>query len=78
MGDVSGEAMVGGPLALIEDDDEIVINIPERKLYAVLADSEFDRRRTKWTPPPMEVTSGYLARYAKCVTSADKGAVLRD
>ena len=78
IGHVSPEAMVGGPLALIEDDDEIVIDIPKRKLYAVLTDIELDRRRTKWTPPPMEVTSGYLVRYAKCVTSADKGAVLQD
>jgi dihydroxy-acid dehydratase len=77
IGHVSPEAMAGGPLALIEDDDEIVIDIPERKLYAELSDSELDSRRAKWTPPPLEVTKGLLVRYAKCVTSADKGAVLK-
>lgn len=78
IGHVSPEAMAGGPLALIEDGDEIVIDIPNRKLYAVVSDSELDIRRKKWTPPPPEVTGGLLARYARCVTSADKGAVLRD
>lgn len=78
IGHISPEAMVGGPLALIEDNDEIVIDIPKRKLYAVLSDSVLESRRAKWSPPPLGVTSGYLARYAKCVTSADKGAVLRD
>ena len=78
IGHVSPEAMVGGRLALIKDDDEIVIDIPNRKLYAVLSDSELDSRRAKWTPPPLAVTSGCLVRYAKNVTSADKGAVLKD
>jgi dihydroxy-acid dehydratase len=78
IGHVSPEAMVGGSLALIEEDDEIVIDIPNRKLYAVLTDEALDIRREKWTPPPLAVTSGYLVRYAKSVTSADKGAVLQD
>ncbi len=78
IGHVSPEAMVGGPLALVEDDDEIVIDIPNRKLYAVVSDSELDSRRKKWTPPPLAVTSGCLVRYANNVTSADKGAVLKD
>jgi dihydroxy-acid dehydratase len=77
IGHVSPEAMAGGPLALIEDDDEIVIDIPKRKLYAVLSDSELESRRAKWSPLPLEVTNGLLVRYAKCVTSADKGAVLK-
>jgi len=78
IGHVSPEAMVGGPLALVEDGDEIVIDIPNRKLYAVVSDSELDSRREKWTPPPLAVTSGCLVRYANNVTSADKGAVLKD
>ncbi|HJO55243.1 MAG TPA: dihydroxy-acid dehydratase, partial [Candidatus Scalindua sp.] len=78
IGHVSPEAMVGGALALVEEDDEIVIDIPNRKLYAVVSDSELDSRREKWTPPPLVVTSGCLVRYAKNVTSADKGAVLKD
>lgn len=76
IGHVSPEAMVGGPLALIEDGDEIIIDIPKRKLYAELSESEFDNRRAKWSPPPLEAVNRFLARYAKCVTSADKGAIL--
>ncbi|MBT3881100.1 MAG: dihydroxy-acid dehydratase, partial [Candidatus Scalindua sp.] len=78
IGHVSPEAMVGGALALVEDGDEIVIDIPNRKLYADVSDSELDSRREKWTPPPLAVTSGCLVRYANNVTSADKGAVLKD
>ena len=78
IGHVSPEAMTGGPLALIKDDDEIVIDIPNRKLYADVSDAELDNRREKWTPPPLAVSSGCLVRYAKHVTSADKGAVLQD
>ena len=76
IGHVSPEAMVGGPLALIEDGDEIIIDIPKRKLYAELSESAFDSRRAKWSPPPLEAVNRFLARYAKCVTSADKGAIL--
>ncbi|MFQ5712923.1 MAG: dihydroxy-acid dehydratase [Candidatus Scalinduaceae bacterium] len=76
IGHVSPEAMVGGPLALIEDGDEIVIDIPKRKLYAELSESAFDSRRAKWSPPPLEAMNRFLTRYAKCVTSADKGAIL--
>jgi len=76
IGHVSPEAMVGGPLALIEDGDEIIIDIPKRKLYAELSESEFDNRRAKWSPPPLEAVNRFLTRYAKCVTSADKGAIL--
>ncbi len=76
IGHVSPEAMVGGPLALIEDGDEIVIDIPKRKLYAELSESTFDSRRAKWSPPPLEKMNRFLTRYAKCVTSADKGAIL--
>ncbi len=76
IGHVSPEAMVGGPIALVKDNDEILIDIPNRKLDVVLPKSELDKRRKKWTPPTPFVTEGYLARYASAVTSADKGAVL--
>jgi dihydroxy-acid dehydratase len=68
--------MVGGPLALVEDGDQITIDIPNRKLYAEVPESELESRRSKWSPPPMEAVNKFLVRYAKCVTSADKGAVL--
>lgn len=76
IGHVSPEAMVGGPIALIEDGDRIVIDIPNRKLYAEVSESELKKRRSKWSPPPMEAMSKLLGRYAKYVTSADKGAIL--
>jgi dihydroxy-acid dehydratase len=68
--------MVGGPIALVKDNDEILIDIPNRKLDVVLPESELDKRRKKWSPPTPVVTEGYLARYASAVSSADKGAVL--
>ncbi len=76
IGHVSPEAAVGGPIALIEEGDIICINIPENTINAKVSDEEFARRRQEWTPREPKVTTGYLARYAKMVTSADKGAVL--
>ncbi len=76
IGHVSPEAAVGGPIALIEEGDIISINIPENTINAKVSDEEFARRRQSWTPREPKVTTGYLARYAKMVTSADKGAVL--
>ena len=77
IGHVSPEAMVGGPIALIKDGDKIVIDIPNRKLYAELSETELKDRRAKWSPPPEKDVNRFLARYAKCVTSADKGAILK-
>ncbi|MCR4319242.1 MAG: dihydroxy-acid dehydratase [Candidatus Brocadiaceae bacterium] len=76
IGHVSPEAMVGGPLAMVEDGDEIVIDIPNRKLDINIAEELLAKRKAKWTPPKPKITQGMLARYARCVTSADKGAVL--
>ncbi|MGR3311644.1 MAG: dihydroxy-acid dehydratase [Candidatus Brocadiales bacterium] len=76
IGHVSPEAMVGGALALVKDNDEILIDIPNRKLDVILPESELDERRKEWSPPTPAVTDGYLARYANAVSSADKGAVL--
>ncbi|MDR4506811.1 MAG: dihydroxy-acid dehydratase [Candidatus Brocadiaceae bacterium] len=77
VGHVSPEAMVGGPLALVEDGDEITIDIPNRRLDLHVADDVMEKRKAKWKPPEPKIAHGVLARYAKCVTSADKGAVLR-
>ena len=76
IGHVSPEAMVGGPLAMVEDGDEIVLDIPNRKLDINIAEELLAKRKAKWTPPKPKITQGMLARYARCVTSADKGAVL--
>ena len=77
VGHVSPEAMDGGPIALVEEDDIISLDIPGRKLELRVPDDELARRRAAWTPPAPKVTSGYLARYAKLVTSANTGAVLK-
>ena len=76
IGHVSPEAMVGGRIALVEDGDEITIDIPNRRLDLNVTEEILARRKAKWTPPNPKITQGLLARYAKCVTSADKGAVL--
>ena len=76
IGHVSPEAAVGGPIALVEEGDLIKINIPENKLEFVISDEELAARKAKWQPREPKVTSGYLARYAKMVTSGNRGAIL--
>ena len=76
IGHVSPEAAVGGPIAFVEEGDIIKINIPENTLDFVISDEEFARRKAAWTPRQPKVTTGYLARYEKMVTSGDKGAIL--
>ena len=76
IGHVSPEAAVGGPIALVEEGDIIRINIPEHKLEVVVSDEELARRKAAWTPREPKVTTGYLKRYAKMVSSANKGAIL--
>lgn len=76
IGHVSPEAAEGGPIALVEEGDLIRINIPEHKLEVVVSDEELARRKVAWTPREPKVTTGYLKRYAKMVSSANKGAIL--
>ena len=76
IGHVCPEAAVGGPIALVEEGDRISINIPEHKLELLVDEEELARRRAEWKPRKPPVTTGYLARYAKMVTSARRGAVL--
>ncbi|MCR5687084.1 MAG: dihydroxy-acid dehydratase [Lachnospiraceae bacterium] len=77
IGHVSPEAAVGGPIALIEEGDIISIDIPAHSLSVKVDDDVLAERRSNWKPRQPKVTSGYLARYEKMVTSGDKGAVLR-
>jgi len=77
IGHISPEAMEGGPIGLLKDGDGIFIDIPNRILRAEISDEEFAERRAAWQQPKPKVTSGYLARYAKLVTSANTGAVLK-
>ena len=76
IGHVSPEAAVGGPIAFVEEGDIISINIPEYKLEVKVSDEEMARRKAAWQPKAPKVTTGYLSRYAKMVTSANKGARL--
>jgi len=76
IGHISPEAAVGGPIALVENGDNISVNIPERSLTLDVPESVLAERRKNWKPLPPNVTTGYLSRYAKQVTSADRGAIL--
>ncbi len=76
IGHVSPEAAAGGPIAAVRDGDAIDIDIPGRTISVRLSDAEMKRRlRTRKVVPP-KITSGYLARYSRMVSSADKGAIL--
>lgn len=77
IGHVSPEAMEGGPIALLKEGDIIAIDIPKRALNVKLSDEELAKRKANWTQPEPKVTKGYLSRYAKLVTSANTGAVLK-
>jgi dihydroxy-acid dehydratase len=76
IGHVSPEAMSGGLIGLLKDGDTIQIDIPGRKLSVALSEEEIAARRTAYVKPEPKVKTGYLARYAKLVTSANTGAVL--
>ncbi len=77
IGHVSPEAATGGPVALIEEGDIIAIDIPSNTINVKVPDDELAKRRAAWTPREPKVKTGYLARYAQMVTSADKGAILK-
>lgn len=76
IGHVSPEAAAGGTIALVEEGDMIAIDIPNCKIQLEVSDEELAKRRAAWVCPEPKVKTGYLARYAKMVTSADKGAIL--
>lgn len=75
VGHVSPEAASGGPIAILQDGDEISIDIPKRKLDLKISGSKIKERLKKWKAPEPKVKEGYLARYAKMVGSASRGAV---
>ena len=76
IGHVSPEAAVGGPIALVKEGDRILIDIPNNKLELLVSEEELAARKAAWQPREPKVTTGYLARYAKMVTSGNRGAVL--
>ena len=77
IGHVSPEAAVGGPIALVEEGDIISIDIDNHSINLKISDEEMAARKANWQPKEPKVKTGYLARYASLVTSADKGAILK-
>jgi dihydroxy-acid dehydratase len=75
VGHVAPEAAVGGGIALVKEGDTITIDADQRRLHMDVDDAELERRRAAWSPPPPRYTRGVLAKYAKLVGSAAKGAV---
>lgn len=77
VGHVSPEAAAGGPIALIEEGDQITVDIEGGEVNLHVSDEELAKRRAVWKAPESKYKTGVLARYAKLVTSADKGAILQ-
>ena len=75
IGHITPEAFDGGPIALLEDGDEITIDAERREINANLSDAELASRRASWQPPTPYAEKGLLAKYAKLVSSASQGAV---
>jgi dihydroxy-acid dehydratase len=75
VGHVTPEAAVGGPIALIEDGDEITINAETRALDVNVSDADMAERRSRWQPPAPLAKTGVLTKYAQLVSSASEGAV---
>ncbi|RLC01593.1 MAG: dihydroxy-acid dehydratase, partial [Deltaproteobacteria bacterium] len=70
------EAMQGGPVAIVLEGDMIAIDIPAKKITLNVPEEEIRERLSKWSPPDPKITHGYMARYAKVVSSASDGAVV--
>ncbi len=76
VGHISPEAAAGGPLALVQNGDEIAIDLNARTLELLVDDAELQRRKANWKAPEPKVTTGWLSRYARSVQSAASGAVM--
>jgi dihydroxy-acid dehydratase len=75
VGHIAPEAVDGGPIALLEDGDEIVLDVANGRLDVSLDAAELQRRREAWTPTPRPAPRGVLAKYVKLVRSANVGAI---
>jgi dihydroxy-acid dehydratase len=78
IGHISPEAAEGGPIALVEEGDRISIDIPHKQLTLKVSEKELTTRRKRFQPRLPAITTGYLARYARQVTSASTGAIFKD
>jgi len=77
IGHISPEAMQGGPIAIIQEGDLISIDIPEKNITLKVSEEEIQNRLSKWSPPEPNITHGYMARYARMVSSASEGAIFK-
>jgi dihydroxy-acid dehydratase len=77
IGHISPEAMQKGPIAIVQEGDQIAIDIPAKTLMLKVSDQEISDRLSKWSPPQPKITHGYMARYARMVSSASEGAVVK-
>ncbi|NNN18837.1 MAG: dihydroxy-acid dehydratase [Acidimicrobiaceae bacterium] len=75
IGHVAPEAVDGGPIAFVKDGDRIVIDVDDHSIDLMVDTNELDRRRNEWRVPPPRYTRGALAKYARLVVGADKGAI---
>ena len=75
VGHLTPEAQEGGPIALVETGDEIIIDAEANTITLNVEEAELERRRAAWTAPPPRYTRGVLAKYAKTVSSASLGAI---
>jgi len=78
IGHISPEATQGGLIAIIKENDEISINIPAKKIELLVSEEEINNRFSKWKKPEPKITKGYMARYARLVSSAGNGAILKN
>ena len=78
LGHISPEAAEGGPIGLVKEGDIIYIDIPAKRIELKVNNAELESRRREWQPPEPKITTGYVARYSKLVTSGSTGAVLKD
>ena len=68
--------MAGGPFAVIKEGDIVEIDLNNSKINVLISDAEIEKRLKEWRAPDVKIKEGYLARYAKMVSSASRGAIL--
>jgi dihydroxy-acid dehydratase len=78
VGHVAPEAAIGGPIAIVEEGDPVMIDIPSRRLDLDISEKEITRRLKVWSPPPAKVKRGILSIYAKTALQAHEGAMIDD
>lgn len=77
IGHISPEAAEGGPIAFIENGDQILIDLENRTINVLLTEEEMTERKRRWVQPEPKIKKGYLARYSKLVTSASTGGIMK-